>query len=859
MKHEDRAYQTEIVEAVFNYLFTKTGNPVVAAPGGVGKSHSMNRIIKRLVVDYPGTRVLSLVHDAKIIDQNCNSMLKFWPDAPCGIYSAGLKQRDTHFPIIYAGIQSVHKRPESFGKIHIVIVDECDLVSPKEETMYQKFIAALRVRNPNLRVIGFTATPYRLGTGCLTNSDMWDEICIDLTKTERFNWFIEQGYLSPLVTKKAVKEIDITDIRMKGGEFDEHDLQEAADTDELNAAVVEECIRYGSDRKHWLVFSSGVKHGHRLAKLFNARGVPARMLSGEDSMAYREEVEDLFKSGRIRCLVNCGLYGRGWDFPALDMLAWARATQSTGLWIQGCVRGTRRAPGKQNCIAAGQRVLTERGLIPIELITREIKVWDGVDFVSHGGIVCRGQQQTITYAGLTATPDHRVKTKEGWKTFGESFLEQAEICVTGSDETPVREIEGHFRGGDPTSRSILTSPRFDSMCSVWKNLTEGHDQCSKRTGWMSKVWKKTVQTKALRVLALFTMSCSKESMSGSNQHEIPSIRRKRDSVQIQLCGRDGAMDRIKSWFAQRLANRQNQQRRKLRARKLTIFDSFAKCLSYYSATKQHKSKSVSGKIPGDKVCGFNTAKTVFVGAHSRTDSREVLSAVVQTKREVWDILNCGPRHSFTCEGLLVHNCIVLDFAGNTRRLGPINDPIVPVPRRKGDKEKGEVPVKECPECHSYVHTRVMECPDCGYIFPPPQTVKKTASTDDILRGGTADVPQIEDFFVLSVHYSVHLSKAGNKTMRVVYSIGTYNFSEYLIFGSENRLVQRKLKVWWEHRGGEHPLPVTAEEAVSRAREELRVPSTIRVIVNQKYPEVVGAEFDEPSHMKSNEEDTDNPF
>jgi DNA repair protein RadD len=346
--HENRAYQDEMENAVIDYLFSEEGNPVVAAPGGCGKSHVMAKLTKRFVTEWPGTRVMLLAQDGKLLTQNSNELLRMWPGAPIGIYSSGLKSRDTRQRIIFGGIQSVAKRAKEFGEFHIVLVDECDQVSPKEETLYQKFFAELREVNPKLKIVGFTATPFRLGMGCLTNFDLWDKIVIDLTKTERFQWFIENGYLSPLISKRPKAEIDITNIKMRGGEFDEKEMQEAADTDELNRAVVEECLLYGEDRKHWLVFASGVKHGHKLAKLFMARGVAAVMLSGEDTVAYRDEMEDKFRSGEIRCLVNVGLYGRGWDFPALDMIAWARATQSTALWVQGNVRLTRRASGKTN-------------------------------------------------------------------------------------------------------------------------------------------------------------------------------------------------------------------------------------------------------------------------------------------------------------------------------------------------------------------------------------------------------------------------------------------------------------------------------------------------------------------------------
>jgi DNA repair protein RadD len=554
-KHQDRAYQQEIEDAIFNFLFTEKGNPVAASPGGTGKSYVMAKIIKRFVTEWPGTRVIQLAQDSKLLDQNCNELLHLWPTAPCGIYSAGLDQRDTRSPIIFGGIQSCAKRAAEFGFLDIAIVDECDQVSPKEETLYQMFFNEMKRINPKARIIGLTATPYRLGTGCLTNLDLWDKVVIDLTKTERFNWFVEEAFLKPLVTKKPSMEMDITKIAMKGNDFDEKSMQEVADTDDLNKAVVEECVRYGSDRRHWLVFASGVKHGHKLAKLFNARGVPTVMLSGEDSVAAREEGEAKFRAGEYRCLVNVGLYGRGWNFVDLDLIAWVRATQSCALWVQGCVRGTR------------------------------------------------------------------------------------------------------------------------------------------------------------------------------------------------------------------------------------------------------------------------------ISEHSE-------------------------------------NCLVLDFAGNIRRLGPVNDPVVPAPRRKGDGEKGEAPVKECPECHSYLHTRTMICPDCGYVFPPPKTIKETADTAEILAKSknVSTEPILDDFRIRSVTYKVALSKKNNIYFKVTYGVGTTKFQECLFFDATNGLAIRRNKNWWLHRGGNLPIPTSAEEAAERAPNELKTPTVVTVDVSKKFPDVCGCSFDPDATLHDDEvEDDDIPF
>lgn len=349
-KHENRQYQQDIEDAVIDYLFNKTGNPIVASPGGTGKSFVMAKLTKRFVTEWPGTTVMILAQDAKLLRQNRKELERYWPNAPCGTYSSGLKQRDTFHPIIFAGIQSAAKKGHEFGKRNIILIDEADLVSPKDDALYNQLLTTLKETHPACRVVGFTASPFRLGTGCLTNLDLWDEICIDLTKTEKFNFFIDNGFLSPLVTKAPSQEIDVKSIAMKGNDFDEHSMQEVTDTDELNRAVVKDCIERGSDRKHWLVFSAGLKHGANLTQLFNSRGITTKQLSGKDTVEHRTEVENEWRQGKIRCLVNCGLYGRGFDFPAIDLIAIVRATQSVAWWIQACVRGTRTAEAKTDCM-----------------------------------------------------------------------------------------------------------------------------------------------------------------------------------------------------------------------------------------------------------------------------------------------------------------------------------------------------------------------------------------------------------------------------------------------------------------------------------------------------------------------------
>ena len=144
-----RDYQNEAVKSIFNYFWTHPeGNPLVACPTGTGKSLIIAEFLKQVLHKYPNQKIMVLTHVKELIKQNHEKMMMVWPTAPAGIYSAGLKKRDTINPILFAGIGSVVRKPERFGHVDILIIDECHLVSPSKSTMYQQFIDDLTVVNP---------------------------------------------------------------------------------------------------------------------------------------------------------------------------------------------------------------------------------------------------------------------------------------------------------------------------------------------------------------------------------------------------------------------------------------------------------------------------------------------------------------------------------------------------------------------------------------------------------------------------------------------------------------------------------------------------------------------------------------
>ena len=196
---EGRYYQHEAVDALFHYLTVNgTGNPIIAMPTATGKSVVIAMFAERALNKYPNIKFLCVTHVKELVEQNYKRLKAIWPAAPAGINSASLKQRDFLHPIIFGGIASMRNDADKFGPVNVLIIDECHLLSPKAETMYQKFIADLRKINPMMRVVGLTATAFRMKQGSLTDEGLFTDICYDLTRPDDFVRLISEGYLSPI-------------------------------------------------------------------------------------------------------------------------------------------------------------------------------------------------------------------------------------------------------------------------------------------------------------------------------------------------------------------------------------------------------------------------------------------------------------------------------------------------------------------------------------------------------------------------------------------------------------------------------------------------------------------------------------
>lgn len=343
-----RDYQRAAVDSVFEYWQTAAGSPLIVVPTGGGKSLVIATFVRELLEGYPDMRILICTHVKELLVQNAQELIRLWPFAPVGFYSAGLGRREARAQIIFGGVQTIANKAAVIGHIDLVLVDEAHLIPRKADTQYGKLLDGLRAINPDLKMVGLTATPYRMGEGQLHKGD--DAIFDAIAFEKPIGELIDEGYLCRPISKGMATGYDLSGVGKVGGDYNQGKLQAAVDGADINAAVVDEIMGYGADRKAWLLFCSGVDHALHMRDEIRGRGISCETVTGETPGAERDRIIADFKAGKIRALTNNSVLTTGTNIPSIDLIAFCRPTLSAGLYIQMAGRGLRLHPGKENCL-----------------------------------------------------------------------------------------------------------------------------------------------------------------------------------------------------------------------------------------------------------------------------------------------------------------------------------------------------------------------------------------------------------------------------------------------------------------------------------------------------------------------------
>lgn len=344
-----RPYQSEAVDRAVDFFHTVgRDRPILELPTAAGKSLIIAFIVKRLK-----GAVLILQPSKELLEQNYRKYEEAIAGHPelesAGIYSAsvGVKERRR---VTFATIGSVEKKPELFADVEYVLIDECHEVPPKEDSMYVSFLNKLEC----VKVIGLTATPYRLKT----YNYPYKHSKVNLLPRERplfFNKFLynvtvkqmyEQGYLCPLNYVPIKWDSSQLQLNSTGAEFSDDSMKRALERNmimENIPSVVDQAFKKG--RKSCLVFVRSVAEAQQLA----AKVPFSEYLHALTPKKDRERIVKAFKSGGIKTIFNVAVLTRGFDHPALDTIIIARPTMSLALYVQMVGRGMRLAEGKDHC------------------------------------------------------------------------------------------------------------------------------------------------------------------------------------------------------------------------------------------------------------------------------------------------------------------------------------------------------------------------------------------------------------------------------------------------------------------------------------------------------------------------------
>lgn len=344
---ELRPYQRRAVDAVYDHLRSKDTNPVICIPTGGGKTPVIATICRDAVRLWSG-RVLILAHVKELLEQSYEKLNLIAPVLEVGIVSAGLSRKEYDKQVVVAGIQSSHQYPEKFGHRDLILVDEAHLIPTDGNGMYRRLLNAQQNINPNVRVLGFTATPFRMDSGTICQPDHFlNEICYEIGVKELIN----QGYLCKLSSKSTETEVNLAGVQIQAGEYVAQQMEQAYMGGDFTLRAIDEMMRRTTGRKSILIFTSGVEHANEVRRLISELyGYHAEVITGDTSAGERADTIRRFREGQLQWLINVNVLTVGFDAPNVDCVVLMRSTLSPGLYYQMLGRGFRIADGKENCL-----------------------------------------------------------------------------------------------------------------------------------------------------------------------------------------------------------------------------------------------------------------------------------------------------------------------------------------------------------------------------------------------------------------------------------------------------------------------------------------------------------------------------
>lgn len=358
-----RPYQETAFNAIWQALQTEY-NVLLEAACGAGKTILFAKIAQRLLAENPSFRVLFLMDREILVRQTEEKLRAVAPELTLDvgiICASASKVKTGDKRITIASRQSLINGLLNFVAPQLTVVDECHMMAiPKdnEQDQFGKIISALRNYNPHMRILGVTATPYRLNDGYIygkKHAPKLNPYFDDVHHRIRVSELLGLGFLAPLFGKTVTPqsfEQRLESIGLVGGEYNAGQtaalMSEALYVDGVINAYKDHAV----NRKKAIVFCVTIEHAKKVTQAFNDAGIPALELHSEldnlNSYAAWNEIKR--NDNDIKVFVSVAMLTTGLDVVDVDCIIMARPTKSTALYKQILGRGMRMAPNKIDCL-----------------------------------------------------------------------------------------------------------------------------------------------------------------------------------------------------------------------------------------------------------------------------------------------------------------------------------------------------------------------------------------------------------------------------------------------------------------------------------------------------------------------------
>jgi superfamily II DNA or RNA helicase len=317
-----RDYQRNAVDRLKAVLEKR---PILVAPTGSGKTVMAVALVQEL-----GLPTLWLAHRKELIDQAAAHLenLGLW----CGRIMSGCEPAPLA-KVQVASVQTLIRR--DMPPAGLIIIDEC------HHTPAGSYGRVLE-NYPEARVVGLTATPFRLdGRGL---GDVFGEIVVAAYTDD----LCKAGVLhDPRVF--AGKSPDLRRVKISMGDYALGELSRRTNTEEQNADIVKTWQAKSAGRRT-VAFAVDIAHSQAIVAAFRAAGVAAEHIDGTTPKDEREAILGRLREARTYIVSNCMVLTEGWDLPALETAIIARPTASLNLHLQMIGRIMRACPDKAGAI-----------------------------------------------------------------------------------------------------------------------------------------------------------------------------------------------------------------------------------------------------------------------------------------------------------------------------------------------------------------------------------------------------------------------------------------------------------------------------------------------------------------------------